>query len=82
MLLNVPVPDVVQVLLAALPPRVPDKVWVLPEHIVASIPALTVAVGFIVSTIASLTAEQGPTGLSVVIVNVTVPAVMSAAEGV
>ena len=49
---------------------------------VASIPALTVAAGFIVSTIASDTAEQGPAGLSVVMVKVTVPTVISVAEGV
>ena len=84
LLLNVPVPDVVQVLLAALPPRVPERVWVLPKHIVASTPALTVAIGLIVNTIASFTAEQGPapSGSLVVIVKVTVLAVMSAAEGV
>ena len=49
---------------------------------VASTPALTVAAGFMVSTIASFTAGQGPAGSLVVSVKVTVPAVISAAEGV
>ena len=65
-----------------LPPLVPDKVWVLPEQIVASTPALTVAIGFMVKTIASLTAEQGPAGSLVVMVNVTERAEISAADGV
>ena len=80
--LNVPVPDVVQVEEVALPPRVPDKVCVEPEQMVASMPALTVAAGLIVNTIASLAAGQGPEGSFVVMVNVTEPAVISAAEGV
>ena len=54
----------------------------LPEQIVASTPALTVAIGFMVKTIASLTDGHGPAGSLVVMVNVTVPAVMSAADGV
>ena len=49
---------------------------------VASLPALTVAAGFIVSTIASLTAAHVPIGSSVVRVNVTVVDVTSAADGV
>ena len=49
---------------------------------VTSLPALTVAAGFIESTIASLTAGQGPAGSFVVKVNVTVPDVISAEEGV
>ena len=54
----------------------------LPEQIVASTPALTVAMGFMVKTIASLTAEQGPAGSLVVMVNVTERADISAADGV
>jgi hypothetical protein len=54
----------------------------LPEHIVASAPALTVAAGLIFNTIASETAGQGPAGLFVVMVSVTDPAVISAADGV
>ncbi|MDQ3051523.1 MAG: hypothetical protein M3Q95_11600 [Bacteroidota bacterium] len=54
----------------------------LPEQIVASKPALTVAVGLILNTIASLTALQVPTGSLVVNVSVTVVAVISAGEGV
>ena len=68
--------------LAALPPLVPDSVCVLPEQIVASTPALTVAIELIVKTIASLTAEQGPTGSLVVMVRVTERAAISAADGV
>ena len=49
---------------------------------VASLPALTVAVGLMVNTIASETAGQGPAGSLVVMVNVTVPEVISAADGV
>ena len=49
---------------------------------VALLPALTVATGLMVNSIASLTAVQVPAGSSVVIVNVTNPAVISAAEGV
>jgi hypothetical protein len=81
-LLKVPVPEVVQVEDVAAPLRVPAKVYVLPEQIVASLPALVIAPGLIVSTIASLTAGQIPGGLSVVRVNVTVPDVISAADGV
>ena len=80
--LKVPVPLVVQVELVALPPRAPDSSWVLPEHIVASLPALAVAAASMVSTMASEAAGQGPAGSFVVIVRVTVVAVMSAAEGV
>ena len=49
---------------------------------VTSVPAFTVAAGLMVSTIASLTAGQVPAGLSVVMVNVTAPAVISAPDGV
>ena len=81
-LLKVPVPEVVQVEEVALPPRVPDNAYMLPEQIVASTPALTVAAGLIVSIIASFTAGQMPAGSFVVNVNVTAPKVMSAADGV
>ena len=81
-LLNMPLPEVVHVKEVALPPPTPDSNWVLPEQIVKSIPALTVAEGGIVRIIASLTAVQTPTGSSVVIVKVTTPAVMSAADAV
>ena len=79
---NVPSPDFVHVLLVALPPLVPKRVYVLPEHIVASAPALAVAAAFIVSIIASVAAGHGPAGSSVVIVKVTVPIVISVAPGV
>ena len=49
---------------------------------VASTPALAVAVGLMVSTITSVAAGQGPAGSLVVMVKDTVPEVMSAAEGV
>ena len=44
--------------------------------------ALIVGNGFIVNTIASITAPQGPVGSADVNVNVTNPAVISAADGV
>ena len=49
---------------------------------VASIPALTVATGFIVITISSVAAGQGPAGSFDVKVKVTFPETMSDAEGV
>ena len=48
----------------------------------ASVPALTVAIGFIVISIASDAAPHGPEGSLVVIVMVTLPAVISLADGV
>ena len=54
----------------------------LPEHIVASSPALTVAAGFIVNTITSFTEEQGPDGSLVVMVKVTTVPLISLADGV
>ena len=54
----------------------------LPEQMVASTPALTIATGFIVKTKASLTEGQTPAGSSVVSVKVAVPAATSSAEGV
>jgi hypothetical protein len=44
LLLNVPVPLVVHVTELALPPMVPAKVYVLPEHTVAPAPAVTVGI--------------------------------------
>jgi len=81
-LLNVPVPDVVHVEEDAAPPRDPFNVYDDPEHIVASVPALTVASGFMVRVMLSLTASQGPAGSFVVRVSVTDPAEISAADGV
>jgi hypothetical protein len=49
---------------------------------VAAPPEDTVAIGLMVRTIVESTAPQGPAGSSVVIVKVTEPAVISAAEGV
>ena len=79
---KVPVPEVVHVELVALPPRVADKMWLLPEQMFASVPAFTDAAVFIVNTIASLADTQGPAGSFVVIVKVTVPEEISAADGV
>ena len=47
-----------------------------------SVPAFTVAAWFMDKTMTSLTAAQGPTGLLVVIVKLTEPDKISAAEGV
>ena len=52
------------------------------EQIVRAVPALTIGVGLIVITTWSVTAAQGPAGSFVVNVNVTVPALISAALGV
>lgn len=60
-------------LLAAPPMEEPVRVYAEPEHIVASVPALAVAVAFTVSTISSLTAGQVPAGSLVVRRKVTVP---------
>ena len=59
--------------LVALPPIVPAKVMVPPEHTVCGNPAFAVAAGFTVITTVDVTAGHGPTGSSVVKVNVTVP---------
>src|SRR6188768_1576211 len=48
----------------------------------ASVPALTVAIGFIVNNIPSDAAAQGPVGSSVVNVKVTLPEVISLTVGV
>jgi hypothetical protein len=81
---NPPVPEVVHRIEDADPPKVPRVAWVEPSQIVAAAPAEAVAIGLIVKTIASVVAAQGPpaSGSSVVMVNVTDPAVISAAEGV
>ena len=79
---KVPVPDVVHVDETALPPIVPDNEFVFPEHMTTSAPAFAVAARLMFNTMASLAAGQGPAGSFDVIVNVTLPAVISAAEGV
>ena len=66
----------------AAPERVPANVNVEPEQMVELAPAVTTAFGLIVITIELLAAGQGPAGSLVVRVNVAVPAVLSAAEGV
>lgn len=81
-LLKVPEPDVVQVKEVALPPMDPLAVKVLFAQIVELAPAFAVGAWLIVKTIASETEEHGPAGSLVVIVKVTEPAVISAAEGV
>jgi hypothetical protein len=80
-LLNDPDPDVVHVNDVAPPPIEPPRVKVLPAQIVPSIPAFAVAALLMVRTIASDTALQDPAGSFVVIVSVTEPAVISAADG-
>lgn len=77
-----PDPKVVQVRPVALPPILPDKVCKLPAHIVAAGPAIENANLFMVTIMSSLTGRHGPTGSSLVMVSVTVPAAISAAEGV
>jgi len=54
----------------------------VPAQIVASVPALTVAAGLIVKTIASLSEGQGPVGSFDVIVSVTDPDEISETDGV
>ena len=66
LLLNVPEPLVDQVAEDAPPPNEPDMVAVAPAQIVWLIPALTVAIALIVSTIDALTASHGPAGSLVV----------------
>lgn len=81
-LLNVPEPEVDHVEETALPPITPAKVYVPPEQIVALLPAAAVAAGLMVITIVLVTNGHGPAGSLVVNVKVTVPAAMSAPEGV
>ena len=78
---NVPLPPLHVTVIAA-PPIVPANVTVLPAHIVCAGPASTVATGSSVITTLSETAGHGPAGSFVVKVNVTEPAVISAALGV
>jgi hypothetical protein len=80
--LNVPAPPL-QVPLDA-PPPTPPASWTLGvlAHTRWSTPAVTVAAGLMVISIASLTAPHGPCGSLVVNVRVTVPAAISAALGV
>jgi len=82
LLLNVPVPLVLQVADVAPPPIDPAIVAVLPAQIVWLPPALTVATGFMVNTIDAFTLPHGPAGSLVVYVMVTEPAAMSATVGV
>jgi uncharacterized protein with FMN-binding domain len=79
---NVPLPVLVHVNDVAPPLTVPANVYVLPEQMMVSDPAATVAAGLIVNIIVSLTAEQGPEGSFDVMIKVTDPAEMSLAEGV
>ena len=64
------------------PPKDPASVCVDPSHMVASTSALTVASGFMVSVMLSVTAGHGPAGSSVVMVSVAVPADRSLLPGV
>ena len=59
--------------LVALPPIVPAKEMVPPAQTVCGSPAFAVAAGLTVITTVDVTAGHGPTGSSVVKVNVTVP---------
>jgi hypothetical protein len=79
-----PVPDVVQRIEVAPPPNTPSVACVVPSQIVAAPPEEVVGIGLMVSSIADAVAAQGPppSGSSVVMVKVTDPAVISAAEGV
>ena len=61
---------------AAEPPITPARVTVPPAHMVWSIPAFIVAIGFTVIRTWSLTNGQGPEGSSVVNVRVIVPLVI------
>ena len=81
-LLNEPLPLVVQVSEDAPPPIEPANVYVLPAHIAPFTPALAVATGLMVRTNEEVAAGQGPAGSFVVMVSVTVPAEISAADGV
>ena len=72
LLLNVPLPLVLQVAELAPPPNDPDMVAVPSEQIVWDVPALTVGIGFTVIVLVSLMAVQGAVALEVRI-KVTVP---------
>lgn len=71
----VPVTAVIdQVPVEADPPTdAPVKVYATPEQMVLADPALAVAAAFTVNNTVLVTALQGPAGLSVVSVSVTVP---------
>ena len=78
---NEPAP--LQVALVAPPPKLPASVTVgLLEHTVWFGPAFTCAAGLMVTTTCTATWGQGAGASVVVSVRVTVPAVMSAADGV
>ena len=81
---KVPSPAVVHNTEAAPPPKAPARVCVEPSQIVASASAVTVAMGFMVSVIASTAVPQGPapSGSSDVIVSTTVGEAISAVPGV
>ena len=79
---NEPEPRLVQITAEEEPLIVPVKVWVEFAQMVSSTPALTTAIALIVKTNESTPAGQGPDGSSVVKVNTTEPAAISAAEGV
>ena len=81
-LLKVPVPLLVQLPLLAPPPTLAAIVAVLPAQMVWSGPACAEASGLMVNKRASDAVPHGPAGSLVVSVRVTVPAVMSATEGV
>ena len=57
---KVPVPDVVQLDMVALPPMLPDNVIAEPDQIEVSLPAFTAAPMSMVSNIASLAAAHAP----------------------
>ena len=82
LLSKVPVPEVAQVIEEAPPLNEPDNVYVEPEQMTSLPPEETMAIGSIVRIMASLTTKQGPAGSSVVMVRVTTPAKISAADGV
>ena len=79
---KVPVPEVDQVEELAPPLRLPEVVKVDPSQVASSDPAETTAAALMVKVMASVAAIQDPAGSSVVMVSTTLPAVISAAEGV
>ena len=81
---NAPLPEVVHRIVAADPPKTPRVLKVVPSQIVSSTPADTVAIGSIVNVIKPAAGTHGPapSGSLEVIVKSTVPAVISAADGV
>ena len=82
LLLKVPSPLVDQVRLVALPPTLPAKVCGLPAHTLVSAPALAVAEGLMVKVICTVNGSHAPGGSLVISAMVTVPADISAADGV